>query len=267
MRWFGTGYVTATGYTRTMNLLTPQENPDAPVRVVCFPNAGSGAAGYRAFAPLLAPAAELTVVRLPGREARIAEEPHRKLTELVPRLADELEECLDVGTRRLAFFGHSMGALVAFELARHLRRSGLRLPDRIIASGRPAPHVPYPPGYEFVHSLPEDRLVQRLRGYSGTPDELLEDPALLSMFLPTLRADFEVVETYEYQPEPPLPCAISAYGGMSDEEVPPTTVASWAEHTTGAFRLRLFDGGHFYLDESRPRVARAVLDDLRSLGA
>ncbi|MDT7784040.1 MAG: hypothetical protein QOF58_2459 [Pseudonocardiales bacterium] len=250
-----------------MNLLTPQENPDAPVRLVCFPNAGSGAAGYRAFAPLLAPVAELAVVRLPGREARIAEEPHRKLSELVPQLADELGECLDVGTRGLAFFGHSMGALVAFELARHLRRCDRRVPDQIIASGRPAPHVPYPPGYEFVHSLPEQRLVQRLRGYSGTPDELLADPDLLAMFLPTLRADFEVVETYEYYPEPPLPCAVSAYGGMADEEVPAATLASWAEHTTGAFRLRLFDGGHFYLDESRSRVACAVLDDLRSWSA
>ncbi|NKE57569.1 thioesterase [Lentzea sp. PSKA42] len=247
-----------------MNLLTPLENPDAPVRVVCFPNAGSGAAGYRAFAPLLAPAAELTVVRLPGREARIGEEPHRKLTELVPRLAEELEECLDVGTRGLAFFGHSMGALVAFELARHLRRTGRRLPDRIIASGRPAPHVPYPPGYEFVHRLPEEQLIRRLRGYQGTPEELLADTDLLRMFLPTLRADFEVVETYEYYPELPLPCGISAYGGMSDEEVPPATVASWAEHTSGAFRLRLFDGGHFYLEESRAHVARVVLEDLPS---
>lgn len=250
-----------------MNLLTPQENPDAPVRLVCFPNAGSGAAAYRAFAPLVAPTAELTIVRLPGREARIAEEPHRKLSELVPRLADELADCLDVGTRGLAFFGHSMGALVAFELARHLRRAGSRVPDQIIASGRPAPHVPYPPGYEFVHNLPEQRLVERLRGYSGTPDELLADPDLLAMFLPTLRADFEVVETYDHYPEPPLPCGISAYGGMSDEEVPPATLASWAEHTSGPFRLRLFDGGHFYLDESRPRVARAVLDDLRSWSA
>jgi len=247
-----------------MNLLTPLENPDAPVRLVCFPNAGSGAASYRAFAPLLSPAAELVVVRLPGREARIAEQPHRRLSELVPQLAGELRECLDVGTRALAFFGHSMGALVAFELARHLRRGGFRVPDQIIASGRPAPHVPYPPGYEFVHTLPEDRLVRRLRAYSGTPDELLADPDLLAMFLPTLRADFEVVETYQHHPEPPLPCGISAYGGMADDEVPPATVASWAEHTSGAFRLRLFDGGHFYLDDNRPGVARAVLDDLRS---
>ncbi|TWP53788.1 thioesterase [Lentzea tibetensis] len=245
-----------------MNLLTPKENPDAPVRLVCFPNAGSGAAAYRAFAPLLAPEVELTIVRLPGREARIAEEPHRKLGELVPALADELAPCLDVGARRLAFFGHSMGALVAFELARHLRRTGARLPDKLVVSGRPAPHVPYPPGYEFVHDLPEDRLVRRLRGYAGTPDELLADPELLRMFLPTLRADFEVVETYRHHPEPRLPCDIAAYGGRADEEVPPATVASWAEHTSGAFRLRLFDGGHFYLDDARSEVAKAVLTDV-----
>jgi medium-chain acyl-[acyl-carrier-protein] hydrolase len=245
-----------------MNVLTPQENPGAPVRLVCFPNAGSGAAGYRAFAPLLAPEAELTIVRLPGREARIAEEPHRALDELVPRLAGELAPQLDVGTRRLAFFGHSMGALVAFELARHLRREGARLPDRMIVSGRPAPHVPYPPGYEFVHTLPEDRLVDRLRGYSGTPEALLADPDLLRMFLPTLRADFEVVETYRHREEEPLPCGISAYGGRSDAEVPSTALEGWSAHTSGPFRARLFDGGHFYLDESRPLVARTILTDL-----
>ncbi|WP_285752297.1 alpha/beta fold hydrolase [Lentzea sp. NBRC 105346] len=245
-----------------MNVLTPQENPDAPTRVVCFPNAGSGAASFRAFAPLLAPHAELVIVRLPGREARIAEPPHRKLAELVPAVAEELADTLDVGERRLVFFGHSMGALVAFELARHLRRTARRLPDRLIVSGRPAPHVPYPPGYEFVHDLPWERLVERLRGYSGTPEALLADPELLEMFLPTLRADFEVVETYRYSPQPPLPCGIAAYGGLTDDEVPSATLAAWADHTSGPFRLRLFDGGHFYLDGQRGEVAKAVLTDM-----
>ncbi|GAB2950861.1 thioesterase II family protein [Streptomyces heilongjiangensis] len=249
-----------------VSTLVPRPQPGAPVRLLCFPNAGAGTAGYRHLAELLAPCAELRVVRLPGRERRWNERPHASLEPLLLDLAEDLAPHLDPAPgQRLAFFGHSMGALVAFELARLLRARGARMPDSLLVSGLDAPHRPRT-GRVVMHGLDDDAFAARLPHYGGTPRELLDQPELLKLFLPTLRADFAVVETYRHRPEPPLEMPVAAYGGRADRETSVAGLAAWAELTTGTFRHRMFDGGHFYLTERPAELAAEVAGDLARFG-
>lgn len=235
----------------------------APVRLLCFPNAGAGAGAFRRFAEPLAPYAELRVVRLPGREQRINEPPHERLETLLTELTDTLQPDLRTPPgQRLAFFGHSMGALVAFELTRRLRAAGHRLPDALLVSGGRAPHVPPPADWVTMHTLTDGDFLRRLPSYGGTPAELLRQPELLRLFLPTLRADFAVVETYRYRPGEPLDIPVAAYGGGDDAEAPIEAMAGWREQTTAAFRHRVFPGGHFYLAERVDELARTIVTDL-----
>ncbi|WP_435211282.1 thioesterase II family protein [Streptomyces sp. bgisy034] len=246
--------------------LVPRPQVGAPVRLLCFPHAGAGAAAYRHLAELLLPCAELRIVRLPGRERRWSEPAHASLEPLLLDLAEGLAPHLDPAPgQRLAFFGHSMGALVAFELARLLRARGARMPDSLLVSGLDAPHRPRT-GRAVMHSLDDDAFAARLPHYGGLPRELLDQPELLKMFLPTLRADFAVVETYRHRPEPPLEVPVAAYGGRADQETSVAGLAAWAELTAGPFRHRMFDGGHFYLTERPAEPAAEVAADLARFG-
>ncbi|MGK4584930.1 thioesterase II family protein [Kitasatospora sp. HPMI-4] len=246
-------------------VLVPRPLPEAPVRLLCFPNAGSGAAGYRHLAEPLAPTAELRVVRLPGREQRWQEPAHSRLAPLLHDLAQWLAPHLEPGPgQRLAFFGHSMGALVAFELARLLRARGLRVPDALFASGLDAPHLPRT-GRTTMHTLDDAEFAARLPYYGGTPREVLARPDVLELFLPTLRADFAVVETHRHRPGAPLPLPVAAYGGRDDPETTPAGLAAWSELTAGPFRQRAFAGGHFYLADRPAEVAAALTTDLLDL--
>jgi medium-chain acyl-[acyl-carrier-protein] hydrolase len=167
--------------------------------------------------------------------------------------------------RPFAFLGHSNGALMAFELARALRRSGGPMPLRLFASGRGAPHVPFPE--PPVHALPEPDFLHEVRRLSGTPDELFEHPELVELLVPLLRADFALGETYVCRDEPPLDVPITAFGGMDDAEVPLERVAAWRAQTTRGFRLRMFPGGHFFLTTARGELLREVAAELNALPA
>lgn len=162
-----------------------------------------------------------------------------------------------------AFFGHSMGALIGFEFARHLRRHGRELPLHLFVSGFRAPQLrdPGPP----MHDLPDAELIERLRGLKGTPEESLRDPELMGLFLPTVRADLKFCETYVYQDEPPLDCPISAYGGASDDRVSERELSAWAAQTSRAFSLRIFAGGHFYIENDPPSFFGSFIREVRLL--
>jgi surfactin synthase thioesterase subunit/glycosyltransferase involved in cell wall biosynthesis len=226
----------------------------APRRLFTFPHAGGGAATGPADA---LSDCNVVRVRLPGRESRLAEAPFERMGALVTALAGAIESFLD---RPFAFFGHSMGAAIAFELARELRRRGKPLPEILIASGARAPqfrrhHVPpAPPAREAF--------VEELRRLQGIPAEVLDDPALMRAILPSLEADTALYRAYIYAEEAPLACPIRAYGGESDPNVRPDHLAAWAEQTTASFTLRLFPGGHFYLDNARPHFLAALAGDL-----
>lgn len=230
--------------------------PGARLRLFCLPHTGGGAGTYRSWAHRMPPEIELVAIRLPGRETRFREPPFTRLDELVPRLVTAVRPWLD---RPHAWFGHSLGTLVAFEACRFLARSGLPAPLRLQVAGKPAPHLParHPP----VHAAATPDLVNRLRLLGGTPAELL-DEAVLGVLLPTLRADFALSETYVCRPAPPLDCPISVFGGAED---PLTTVAelqAWHGYSTAAGTLRMFDGGHFFPHEEQEQLLPLMVADL-----
>jgi medium-chain acyl-[acyl-carrier-protein] hydrolase len=235
----------------------PRPNPDAKVRLFCFPYSGASANIYYPWADVLPPSWEVCPAQLPGRGNRMSEPLATRLQAQVEALATGLAPYLD---KPFAFFGHSMGALIAFELARHLRRTALPLPVHIFVSGHEAPHLPdrNPP----LHALPTGELLDKLRELNGTPEEVLQHPELRDMLLPILRADFEVCETYVYTAEPPLDCPISAFSGLGDEYVTREELEAWREHTTGRFSIRMFPGDHFYLNSARPYLLQALAREL-----
>jgi medium-chain acyl-[acyl-carrier-protein] hydrolase len=228
------------------------------LRLFVFPHAGAGTAGYRPWAGALPPDVQLALVQLPGREARLAEPPLTRMRALVDALVPALGPHLDVP---FAFFGHSMGAHVAFETARALRAEG-REPERLVASGNRAPHLPFP--RPRIHHLPDDRILAEFQRLGGTPAEVLADRQLMALLLPVLRADLELCETYRFEPGPSLTCPLTVFGGTRDPDVPPAALDAWREHTTGPFARRLFDGGHFFLQEARQQVLAALRDVLQA---
>jgi medium-chain acyl-[acyl-carrier-protein] hydrolase len=221
------------------------EGRDGALRLYCFPYAGGSAQVYRGWQRHLAPQAALSLARLPGRTTRIGEAPFKRYKPLVNALADAMIPELPPA---FAFWGHSMGSLISFELARELRRRGQPAPLALFLSGRGAPQVPDPD--PPISSLPEPEFISELRRLNGTPRELLDSSELKEFFLPTIRADFELVETYEYEPEAPLGCPICAYGGLQDTDVPAANLKEWQKQTSGACKVRMFPGDHFYIHTS-----------------
>jgi medium-chain acyl-[acyl-carrier-protein] hydrolase len=226
-------------------------------RLFCFPHAGGGTSSTLSRAR---EGAELRIVpvRLPGRESRFSEAPFDRIEPLIAALAPAMERCLD---RPFAFFGHSMGAIVAFELARELRRRGQPQPRMLIASGARAPR------FRLHHVAPPDaddeELLSDLRRLSGTPDKLLGDEAALAAVLPALRADARLYRHYVYRPEQRLDCPIRAYGGEDDADITTAHLEAWAGETTAPFAFRRFRGGHFYLHTCHDEVLAALTEDLR----
>jgi medium-chain acyl-[acyl-carrier-protein] hydrolase len=161
-----------------------------------------------------------------------------------------------------AFFGHSMGALLAFEVARKLRRERLRGPLGLFISARRAPQLEAEP---MTYNLPEAEFMDELRRLNGTPREVLENAEMLQLMLPILRADFEVCQTYEYNYEPPLDCPIRAFGGTQDADVPAEHLEAWREQTTASFLLRMLHGDHFFIHTSQPLLLKMVASDLDRL--
>ncbi len=237
--------------------VVPRPNPDPRVRLFCFPYAGGSAATYRSWSDVLPPDVEVQAIQLPGREWRLKEEPYRSVFPLVEDLATALKDRFETP---FAFFGHSLGALISFELARELRRRGLGGPEHLFLSGHRAPHLPkeLPP----IHDGPDEEFYEGLRRLEGTPDELLENEELMQLLLPALRADFAMAETYECPSEPPLDCPMSVFGGLGDEVTGRPQIEPWAEHTTRDCKVRMVPGGHFFVEESRDLVLRAVFQDL-----
>lgn len=241
-------------------IITPRPL-NSGMRLICFPYAGGGASVFRSWAnhEFLADT-EICAVQLPGREARIAESPVDDLCQLVHTLGEVLEPYLD---RPFAFFGHSVGALVSFELARELRRVRGIEPSHLFVSGCPAPHLPCS---ERICDLPEDEFLERLYRFNGTPSEVLSHPELMHMMLPALRADFSLRDRYLYREEPPLSCSITSFGGMGDTHVDGLMLRAWRQHTRERFQLWLFQGDHFFVrtaQEPLLEVLSSVLSQYR----
>ncbi len=239
-----------------------EPNPRARLRLFCFPYAGGGASVYRGWAASLPGDVEVCPVQLPGRESRLRETPFTHWQPLVEALAEVLPPYFEMP---FAFFGHSMGALLSFELARLLRRRGGALPVHLFVSGRRAPQLPA--REEPIHELPEAQFIEKLRELNGTPEEVLQHGELMRLLLPILRADFGVNETHQFHDEEPFDFGISAFGGLGDEDVNREDLELWKTHTRGRFRLRMLPGDHFFLHGARDLIAEAMSRDLAELSS
>ncbi|WP_245663246.1 thioesterase II family protein [Nocardia inohanensis] len=249
--------------TGTAWLRELRPDPAPHTVLVCFPPGGGSATAYRALAQRFGSGTAVFAVQYPGRQDRLGEPLLTDLTELAERAARDL-----LGwpkTLRLAIFGHSMGATVAYEAARRVRAGG-RAVDHLIVSGRPAPDSTET---GELHRGPDADLISQLELLSNEPASvaiLREEPGLAELVLPALRADYQAVETYRYVPGDPLDCPITALISSEDPTTTPDEVARWREFTSADFATRTFPGGHFYLDlpETQPAVADFIARRLSS---
>jgi len=231
----------------------PKANSQAEWNLFCFPHAGGGVSAFSGWAEHL----PVCPVRLPGRETRSGEPPFDRMPDLIQALAGAIQPLL---ARPFAFFGHSMGAAVAFELARELRRRGQPGPACLLVSAARAPqyrlgHVPGP-------DPSEAELVEELRRLGGVPPEVLENQDLMRLLMPALRADTALYRNYVYLPEPPLGCPIRAYRGAEDSNVTLEHLEAWRAQTTGGFSIRQFPGGHFYYRQHLPAFLETLAADV-----
>jgi medium-chain acyl-[acyl-carrier-protein] hydrolase len=223
------------------------------IRLFCFPYAGGAASFYRDWPRFFEPGYEIGGIQLPGREQRMGETPYESLQELTAAL---LAAIVDELKPPFAFFGHSLGALIAFELTRALRRAGASLPAALFVSSRGAPVTrTSPPAPRRTDPELLDALQKR---YGGIPERVLQDSDLMRLLLPRLRADLSLLDTYSFQPEPPLSLPIAAFGGTEDHAVPPALLQAWEGQTSASFRLEMLPGSHFYLKDSPQPLARAI---------
>lgn len=229
--------------------------PDAERVLVCFPHAGGSATFYQPVARSLAPDLDVVAVQYPGRQDRRTDPVVDDLGELSELIVPEITPWAG---RPMILFGHSMGATVAFEVARRLEAAGTP-PAALVVSARRAPSRHRD---EFVHQQDDDGLIAEIKKLAGTDSSLLGDEELLRMIMPAIRGDYRAAETYRWTPGPALTCPVLALTGDADPKATVAEVDAWREHTTGEFALHTFDGGHFYLTGHQG----AVLDLLRGAG-
>ncbi len=238
--------------------ISQKPNPKARLRLFCFPYAGGGTAVFRGWADRLPPEIEIRVAQLPGRETRLSEAPFTSIHRLAAALAEAF-----TSDKPFAMFGHSMGAVVSFELARLLRDDHGLEPQQMIVSGCRAPQLNLTS--KTTYDLPETEFIEELIALNSTLRDVMEHPELMQLILPSLRADFEAVQTYSYSPAPPLSCPLTAFGGLADPEVTREDLEGWGEQTRGDFKVRLLPGDHFFLHSSPAEFFQALSRELQEL--
>lgn len=234
-------------------------SPEARIRLVCFPHAGGSATYFFPVSGALKPGVEVLALQYPGRQDRRNESRIQNIDELADRLHGAIAPWCQDGT---AFFGHSMGAILAFEVARRLERKEGISPAALIVSGRRGPSTER---VETVHQRSEAGLVRELQDLSGTDTAMLDDEEFVQMVLPAMRSDYTAIENYRYDLGPPVSCPILALTGDHDPKTTVEEVENWARHTSGSFDLKVYQGGHFYLNDRAAEVIRTIADYLRSL--
>lgn len=251
--------------TETPWLGSRKPNQRASVRLFCFPYAGGGASIFRSWQKNLSDMVDVCPVQLPGRGLRIEEPSFTEMNDLIPAVGEAIASQFD---KPFAFFGHSMGALIAFELTRHVRREYGLQPIHLFVSGRCSPQTLRRPFNPFMS---DSEFGEMLRCNNGIPEEALEDLELMELVLPIIRADFALCESYVYAPESPFSFPITAFGGLNDYGAPRDCIESWREHTTGPFVVRMFPGDHFFLNALKfpllEVIAKELEQDVREKGS
>lgn len=223
--------------------------------LLCFPHAGGAASAFQSWKSRLPKSVNVLATQYPGHEVRWRERAANEVSEIVVPLAMAIRAAK---YENLTLFGHSMGALIAFEVAREMRRNGWPQPLHLFVSGSRAPQEQSsgPP----IHTLSEDDFLDRVRRLGGIPDEVLAHVQFMDMLLPVLRSDIRMDETYRYEPEPPLDCGISVYIGAYDPEVSLEQARAWQAQCRGSFELEVFPMGHWW----SPACEEAILQEIAS---
>jgi len=238
-------------------IIAPPKPFEAPLRLFCFPPAGAGAFLFRPWLTYSSAEIELFAIQLPGREHRLKEPCFTELEPLIKSLTEAIIP--DLESEKFAFFGHSMGALIAFELTRELRRQGSVLPEHLFVCGRRAPQIPID---HPLHTQPDSILIEALRQYGGTPEAVLQNEDLMELFLPIFRSDLRVNETYQYLSEPPLDLPIAMFGGMNDPVATPEQFEQWNQQTSETFELEWFHGGHMFFKDTPDLLLKRIVTRL-----
>jgi surfactin synthase thioesterase subunit len=249
--------MTATVWHRLADAWLPYPDTDAGVRLYCLPHAGGSASAFRPWIGRLAGVA-IRPVQPPGRETRMGDSPHTDMAELTAELADVV--LADAEDRPYAVYGHSLGALVGFELLHRIRRIAGRPPAHFLVSGCRAPQWAAPQDETAMdRDMSQDRMVAWLRSLGGTPEPFLADPRVLGMILPPIRADLSVKNSYEYHPHPPLDVPITSVAATDDPRAGVAAIGAWRDQTVGRFKLHTLSGGHFAVFDQ----AEATLEIIR----
>lgn len=224
---------------------------DAPTRLVCFPHAGGSATFYFPVSRVLSPTTDVIAIQYPGRQDRRTESCVDSIGELADIIAAHLEPLAD---KPISLFGHSMGAMVAYEVARRMEKGGTP-PLTLFASGRRAPSRYRD---ERMHLASDDGLIAELKSLSGTDSAVLGDEEILRMILPAVRSDYKAVETYQHREGPLLNCPVTVLTGDLDPMVTMEEAKAWAGHTNGPFDLKVYGGGHFFINDHAAAVMRLI---------
>src|SRR5580658_1493698 len=230
--------------------------PDPWVRLICFPHAGGAAGFFRPLRDHLPYCVELYGVQYPGRIDRISEACVEDMTLMTAAVTSAVKP---LAGRPIALFGHSLGAVIAFEVARRLCARRPAAVGRLFVSGRSAPGSRRPAD---MHQASDDVLWSELARLGGTKSQISDDPEIKRVFLPALRSDYRLDENYEPSPGPPLSCPVTALLGECDSEVSVAEAQPWGDFTSAGFSLRTFQGGHFYLTEQLPGVIAEIMERL-----
>lgn len=233
----------------------PAPNSTARMRLFCFSYAGGSASVFKKWPNYLSNEIEMCAIQLPGREGRFSEKAYTELSQLIDALVKELIPYMD---RPFVFYGHSMGTLIAFELARKLRRLDQQGPEHIFVSGRCAPQTDDPE--VPLHKLSDKDFIEGLRRYNGTPEAVFNDKDIMALLVPLIRADFTVCETYSYYHEEPLDCPISAYAG--EDEISKRYIDDWAIQTSHSFKAEIFPGDHFFINTHQKQFVSAISESI-----
>ena len=238
-------------------LIVPRPRLRPRIKLFCFAYAGGSAAAFREWPARFDNDVEVLALQLPGRGTRLTESPLTEIEPLVAKVSDVIKA---TSLPRFAFFGHSMGALIAYEVCRALRRIGAPLPEVMFLSGRSAPHLS--DKRDVVSSLPDAAFLSRLSELGGTPPEILSNPEFMSLFLPMLRADFKLLESWRYQVEAPLDLPIVACAGTRDGHVTVDSIEAWRAHTTEHCECWRFNGDHFFPHTQMAPLTAKIRDRL-----
>jgi medium-chain acyl-[acyl-carrier-protein] hydrolase len=237
-----------------------REREQVELKMFCFPYAGGTSSVFSKWANLLPSDVQVIPAELPGRGPRLQESPFLSVPALIDDLLVAILPLLD---KPFVLFGHSMGAVIAFELSRALCRRHNRGPKALFVAGRRAPQVPS--SEPATYHLPKGEFIKELIELDGTPKEVIENDELMEVMIPMLRADFQLTQTYEYSVAPPLRCPITAYGGLQDHHVPRETLLPWQDMTSSKFSLHMLPGDHFFIRSSQDLLLRSLARELREV--